>query len=189
MRNVFWGIILIIFGVLFLLDNMDVIDFGDAIKMYWPLLLVLWGISILVKKKDSELSAVFGDTVEKVTSELFHESSVFGDLRLEVASENFKGGSISTVFGDCHVDLTKATIAEGEHWLRFSGVFGDVTISLPKDVAVSVSINTLFGDVNVFEERKGGFSPDIRYESQGYGTAPKKLRISASQVFGDITVH
>lgn len=47
-RNIFWGIILILIGVLFILQNLNVIDF-EWVRLWrlWPVLLVLWGISIL----------------------------------------------------------------------------------------------------------------------------------------------
>lgn len=50
-RNIFWGIILIFFGVLFTMDNLNLIDF-DWYNMWrlWPVIIILWGISILPVK-------------------------------------------------------------------------------------------------------------------------------------------
>lgn len=47
-RNIFWGVILIVIGVLFILQNLHVVDF-EWVRLWrlWPVLLVLWGISIL----------------------------------------------------------------------------------------------------------------------------------------------
>lgn len=50
-RNVFWGALLVAIGGLFILDNMDIIDFSfSAFVSLWPLLLVAWGVSILPMK-------------------------------------------------------------------------------------------------------------------------------------------
>ncbi len=50
-RNIFWGVLLVAVGGLFILDNMDLINFSfSALVGLWPLLLVLWGISILPMK-------------------------------------------------------------------------------------------------------------------------------------------
>lgn len=50
-RNVFWGVLLVAIGALFIFDNMDIIDFSfKALISLWPVLLVLWGISILPVK-------------------------------------------------------------------------------------------------------------------------------------------
>ena len=197
MRNIYWGIIFVALGVLFLLDNLDVVDFGEAVRMYWLALLILWGISILMKKparpwsggKEHEGTAPFSDVKESTESELFHKSSVFGNIGIDITSNNFKGGSLSSVAGDCDVDLTKAVIADGEHWLRLSGVFGSVRIVLPKDTAVSVSAHTVFGEVQVMQEKQSGFSPNIHYVSPGYDGASKKLKIAVNRVFGDVRIQ
>ncbi len=47
-QNVFWGILLIALGTLFLLDRLDVFEFQwNVLIRLWPLLLILWGVSIL----------------------------------------------------------------------------------------------------------------------------------------------
>ncbi len=50
-RNIFWGLILIIIGILFTLENLHFIDF-DWYNLWrlWPVILVLWGISIIPVK-------------------------------------------------------------------------------------------------------------------------------------------
>jgi hypothetical protein len=50
-RNIFWGVLLVAIGGLFILDNLDLINFSfSALVGLWPLLLVVWGISILPLK-------------------------------------------------------------------------------------------------------------------------------------------
>jgi len=47
-RHVFWAFILIAIGVLFILNNFGIFDFGwRALWSLWPLILIFWGISIL----------------------------------------------------------------------------------------------------------------------------------------------
>ncbi|NCA85066.1 MAG: hypothetical protein EOM83_05750 [Clostridia bacterium] len=47
-KNVFWGIILISIGLLFVLRNFGYIDFGwYAVRQLWPVILVILGISLL----------------------------------------------------------------------------------------------------------------------------------------------
>lgn len=57
-KNLFWGVVLILVGVLYLLKKFDVIWFNwrDIISL-WPLLLVLWGISLLPIKAMMKLIA------------------------------------------------------------------------------------------------------------------------------------
>lgn len=55
-KNLFWGIVLILLGVMYLLKKLDIIWFSwrDIVSL-WPLLLVLWGISLLPMKSLAKL--------------------------------------------------------------------------------------------------------------------------------------
>jgi predicted membrane protein len=46
--RIFWGLLLIVLGVLFLLDQMGRLDFGDLVGRYWPVIFILIGVSILL---------------------------------------------------------------------------------------------------------------------------------------------
>src|SRR4030043_390808 len=46
--RIFWGLLLIVLGVLFLFDQMGRLDFGDLVGRYWPVIFILIGISILL---------------------------------------------------------------------------------------------------------------------------------------------
>lgn len=46
--RIFWGLLLIVMGVVFLLDRMGRLDFGDLVSDYWPVVFILIGISILL---------------------------------------------------------------------------------------------------------------------------------------------
>ena len=110
---------------------MGIADFGELIRAYWPVILILWGISALFRKRrNAEIEIEVEPT--HLEQDLLHRSNIFGDISMTIDSSNFKGGSISNVFGDCHVDLTKSIIAEGEHLMRIHTIFGDTRILLPK---------------------------------------------------------
>ncbi|MBZ0243961.1 MAG: DUF5668 domain-containing protein [Bacteroidales bacterium] len=50
-QNVFWGILLITLGTLFLFDRLDIFEFEwRLLGRLWPLLIILWGVSILPVK-------------------------------------------------------------------------------------------------------------------------------------------
>lgn len=46
--RIFWGLLLIVLGILFLFDQMGRMDFGDLVGRYWPVVFILIGISILL---------------------------------------------------------------------------------------------------------------------------------------------
>ncbi len=47
-KGIFWGVVLIAFGVMIILKNMDIVHFNwFGILQLWPLLLIIWGISLI----------------------------------------------------------------------------------------------------------------------------------------------
>jgi hypothetical protein len=50
-RKIFWGVVLVLIGILFILKNTGVLYFNwHTIWNLWPVLLILWGISIIPVK-------------------------------------------------------------------------------------------------------------------------------------------
>ena len=50
------GMVFIIIGVLFLLNNLELLDISisEIIRVYWPLILIWLGIDRLLRKADNE---------------------------------------------------------------------------------------------------------------------------------------
>jgi predicted membrane protein len=48
--RIFWGLLLIVLGVFFLLDQMGTLHFGRLVGRYWPVIFILIGVSILLDK-------------------------------------------------------------------------------------------------------------------------------------------
>ena len=59
-RGKWLGFSLIIVGTVFLLDSTGTFDIGDLIWTYWPLLLVLWGLAMLMRPGFRRTRAPFG---------------------------------------------------------------------------------------------------------------------------------
>lgn len=57
-RIPFSGILLIVFGALFLADQLGAISFGQAFSTWWPVLLVLAGVLSLVERPGSPFMPV-----------------------------------------------------------------------------------------------------------------------------------
>jgi predicted membrane protein len=196
--HLWWGLTLIVVGVLFLLDNMGTLDFGYILSTYWPLIFIIWGAGLLFGRQTTSPSSegaekssekVFGDTNEGTRTNEIKYATVFGDCSVRVSSDNFRGGTVSTVFGDTVVDCSAATLSPGEQRLNISGVFGDTQLWLPKEAAFRLTSSTVFGDIRCKDQKQEGFSPSLRYESPGYSSAERRLRVDISQVFGDVTVE
>jgi len=58
-RNIFWGVILILIGILFTLENLNVICFNvRELWRLWPVVLILWGVSVIPVSKWIRISLV-----------------------------------------------------------------------------------------------------------------------------------
>jgi predicted membrane protein len=184
----------LVLGVLFLLDNLEVASFGHVVRIYWPLILVFLGIAFLLRRQRVaprvEEPKSSGGTHEGTESpaDTISETSVFGKTYVRATSKNFKGGSVSTVFGNVEINLASAELAMGEQHLGVHGVFGGVRITLPKDVGVMVRGNCMFGDIIVLNQKRGGIGSEVLYKSENYDSAERKLNITASQVFGGVRI-
>ncbi len=191
----FWpGVILILLGIIFLLDNLGVANSWQIFRSYWPVILILVGIGMLIKtsarttqpegfaqpKESSHVSGSVGDTI--------FESSVFGNISIRPMTKNFKGGNLSTVFGSIDLNLTGVELAPGEHYLGLNSLFGSIRVTLPREIPICVRSNSFLGEITVYDQKKGGIASEIIYTSPDYGIASTKMRIGASQVFGDIKI-
>ena len=86
-NNLFWGLILILFGLLFMLDNFNMMDFGDFISTFWPVILIIIGVKIILDKKRSEPVDNFDNVSDSTpenhkSSSTLSESNVFGDIKI-----------------------------------------------------------------------------------------------------------
>ncbi len=189
--RIFGGLIIIVIGVLLLLNNIGTFDLGDFIADYWPVILILLGVRLILRTKQhrEETTHIAGDRdIVSESNEAFY-SNVFGDFDVAIKSKDFQSGRISNVFGDAEVDLTNLKITSGERDLNISGVFGDIKVAAPKQVPFYVKGNIVAGDIKLMGEKHSGFSIQREYKSEGYDKAKNRLNIYISHVFGDIKVH
>ncbi len=192
-RRIWWGIGLIVAGLFFLAGSAGILDPETVTRVFWPALLILCGILLLVRRRTpGGQERMIHD---KPSGDPFHasdqinSSTVFGDSDFSLSSTAFRGGFISKIFGNARVNLSTCKPAEGEQELRISSVFGDAEVLLPRNEACAVHASTLFGSLAVQGQQRDGFSSTLTYESPGFAVASRKLRIHVSQVFGNIRVR
>jgi predicted membrane protein len=172
------------------------LDIGDIISTFWPLILVAIGLKILYDRKsgkedDTVLEAeVVNDSVEAdISSDKISKSNVFGDMNINITSKNFSGGSVSNIFGDIRIDLSKAKVIDNNCKLYVNGIFGSVYVKLPDGVQAKVKANTVAGEISLKTESHDGLFGNIKFEDPGYETTAKRIFVNGSIVFGSITVN
>jgi len=188
-ESLFWGVILITVGILFLLNNSGTITIRDLVSTYWPVLVILCGFLIILKNRqvlqqDKDPS---GQSVRSETGALIH-SNTFGDIYLNLKNHNFQSNQVRTVFGNIHIDATQLVVPAGEKTLNIDTVFGDIKFSVPKDTAVRVLANNLAGTIRIMEQKWDGLNHHVTFETANYARAKNKLILVCRTTFGDIKV-
>ncbi len=209
---------LIALGGLFLLDNLDIIDFGDVwqfwpvifiligiaklkdsarderaagwvflgigivfslgylgildwrmIWRFWPLLLIGIGVSILLRHSNR------GQTKNRTSQNWLSAMAFFGGNERDVASDNFEGGRITTIFGGAEINFSRARLAKGDNYLDILTIFGGTEITVPDDWHVVVDAVPIFGGL---EDSRPEAAPTLQEDS--------KLIIKGMVLFGAI---
>ena len=117
-KNNLFGILLLIAGVLLLFSNFNLIDVGALFSDFWPVIIILIGIYILFRKprnRDdfSEYIRPSAGPDKQFSGGPFSHDHVFGDVNIDAPDEVFHGGSISNVFGDTRIDLSRVKDVSG----------------------------------------------------------------------------
>jgi predicted membrane protein len=193
-RKEFWGIIMLIIGVLLLLSNLDFIDYSiqRIIHDFWPALLVIVGIYLIVralsKKEDTDnlvinITSSDGNRVGKKYSQ------AFGDLKLETRDMEVDGLDTSITFGDTFISLVGAKLNPGINYVSLSSSFGDITVIIPERMEVLAAASNTFGDLHILDKMVDGLSNHLSAQTAGYSAAESKVNIRANGVFGDIRIY
>lgn len=183
-----FGLIIGGVGVLLLLREFGKISW--SVWDFWPVLLVLLGLSIIwgAFGRRSHWSGRCGRSRVSYTIDGGHGTrqidpdstldvnAIFGGSDRVVTSQDFRGGSISTIMGGCDIDFREASIAGGEAVLDVSVVFGGVEMRVPEDWKVVVRLNAILGGVD-----------DKTRKPAGDGN--KTLILSGNVIFGGLEVR
>lgn len=155
-------------GVLMLLNQQDVLKDGLGYKLIIPFVIVIFGLSIILKKpirfnKEGNNGIFAGSKGENFFA-------VFGGNTPQFNGVDFRGANAYAIFGGVELKLQNAIIRR-DCIINSYTVFGGTDIVLPKNVKVIVDSMPIFGGV------------DNRFLSEAGENAPTVL-IRAVSVFG-----
>jgi hypothetical protein len=157
--------LIIVFGVFLLLTNLDWIP-GNGWDYFWPLVIVVIGLSIVLRKPWSPNEKV----IDANGGETF---AAFSGVEKTIQSQAYTGGRVTAVFGGTKLDLRTAGITDGAT-IEVFAAFGGVELLVPRDVKIVFSITPLFGGGND--------------KTQPDATASKTLHIRGTALFGGVDV-
>ena len=181
-----------LFGTYFLLDKLDAAPFRLGKELIFPVLLVLFGLSLLADalKKPKKSSFSFSHRGKRIYShgdgsrkhrshchmdgEHFDCSCSFGENHRIITLPRLSSGEASVSFGELTVDLSGCDVIANHCRIDASCSFGELKIVVPAHCRVEADASTAFGAV----EFKGHPSAD----------ADTVIELDGSANFGEICI-
>lgn len=147
----------LIIGILFLLSSWHIIPSGAVFKLFFPVLLVLIGCSILFKGTGKNH---FKDSSTAYHSDSPEYNAIFGSQKITCNNEVFTGATLNGIFGGIDLDIRTAYLQE-DIVINCTSVFGGIDILVPANVNVQVSGVPIFGGINNRVKNRSTSSPTI----------------------------
>lgn len=175
MRNrgqILLGGFLLFLGVVSLLSTIFNVDFW---AFCWPIALILVGVWLLVRPRFTQ-----------------REGQVFirpvGDLGRRNAWQ-VSDQEMWIIIGDTDLDLTEASIPEGETSLRINGFVGSVDVRAPREVGLSVSATCFVTDSKLWGEKHDYILTPFTRTSENYQGAARKVNLEVMYFIVDLRVE
>ncbi len=124
----------------------------------FPVILIALGVYIILNHRKKDL--VDAERSGFLKKDLIDDVSIFGGGSKIVASDNFRGGNITAVFGGSEINLTGCKLADGDQIIDLLLVFGGTTIVVPRDWNVVVNVTSILGGFSDKSIRDPGVIPD-----------------------------
>ena len=134
------GSILFAIGFFFVLD--DWFRVNISIFDLWPLVLIFAGVYIINRKPVTTADLNSEDLDDKDTIE---DIAIFSGGDKVVNHNNFRGGSLTAIFGGSNIDLTGATLSEDSARIELFYMFGGSKIRIPQGWNVEIRATSIFG--------------------------------------------
>jgi len=137
----------LLIGTALLLACQGVIEFNIIAKLWFPLILVCIGISIIFK---DTIGGKVNEQIRKINENKTNQNeycATFSGQDLKFDGEKFSGAELTAVFGGIECDLRKAII-ESDIVINTSSIFGGIDIFVPENVKVKVKSSSIFGGVS-----------------------------------------
>ena len=166
--GIFWGVLLIVVGVWFLLRNVLPVRI-PVIRLIVAVILIYVGIRVLVVRP------VIADS----NTIVFSESSL--------AYTPAHGRDYNVIFSTGSVDLSEVPLGGGSVSAEVNVVFGNATLRINPAQPVRVNMTSAFGAVEAPSGRSVAFG-DTVYTSASYKDGAPALEIHATAVFGKLTI-
>ena len=138
-RNGFSGAIFVIVGILFLLNNLNIIVFN--VGTFWPIIIIIFGIAIIK-------SSVSGSPATPTNSDICDLSFILGGGDHIFTSDKFEGGKLTAFMGGGTIDLRDADIRIDNAFIDVFVFMGGIDIRVPRHWQVNIQGTPVLGGID-----------------------------------------
>ena len=162
-------------------------------KFIWPSVLILIGLAFILmprskhwnctpkeEKKNSAFINVEAGVIDEAQNskeDILDTTSIFGGIKKNILSKNFKGGDVTNIMGGTELNFSQADI-KGEVVLDMTQIFGGTKIVVPSDWDVKSDIVAIFGGI---EDKRSMESNNINPN--------KALLLKGTSIFAGIEIR
>ena len=134
----------IFIGIALLLICQNIINFDLLIKLFFPIILILVGLSLIFKNKITNIKKEV-KRISNSNKKTNSYCSTFSTMNIKL-DEDVEKYELDAVFGELNADLTKKERNE-DLLITACSVFGSIKIDVPNDVEVKIISTPIFGDI------------------------------------------
>lgn len=186
------GGLLVVVGILWLLDAIDVIDLRA--KVLLPSVLCVIGIALIIGAFDGPHSGLMVAgvfvTLASIAVAAAPEGAFVGGVgerNVHVSGQAELEERYDVSLGELNLDLSELDLASSEVVHASVGA-GDLTVTLPPDVPVLIEASVGAGEIDLLGEHGDGLSVAKTYTSDDFDTADVTLTLDLSVAAGNIEV-
>lgn len=168
-------------GVYFIIPDIFGVELVELHRL-WPLVLIFIGAGLILKinspKSKKKEKYYKQRTSFDINDDFMEAVAIFGGGNKKVSSYNFKGGTVTAVFGGMEIDLTNCTLAKENVEIEVVAVFGGVSLTVPKEWNIQSDVTPIMG----------GLSDNISEFKDAYVDPAATLVLKGTAVFGGIDI-
>lgn len=149
----------VLFGGYFLLDTLNVLPFALDGSIVWPVILILFGLSLLVDALRKPKKPLVSFQVnhkggkeahyQKVEGETFEYSASFCEDQQRVDMSRLSYGSAAVSFGEMEVDLSGVEEVSEDCTVKLACSFGELRLLVPRRYRVQSTGGKFLASVDV----------------------------------------
>ena len=179
-----WFILMVVGGVFLVSEFFPEI----MLRQYlWPGALILLGLFFIFRPRrhrywreytDQKVEEAINEKIDQPASseDYIDSTSIFGGVKRNIISKNFKGGDITNIMGGSEIDLTQADI-NGTVTIDLTQIFGGTKLIVPSNWQVKAQMAAIFGGVE-----------DKRSVQNSVPDPGKTLVLDGTSIFGGIEI-